>query len=630
MFDPYRKWLGIPPKDQPPNHYRLLGIDLFEVDAEVIDAAANKQMAYIQGCATGPQMSASQKLLNECAAARLCLLDPKKKAGYDDKLKAKMGSENKPPTMIAYPVTTGHASRLAARRIEKRSKAILLAIAGVVAILALIVGSIAFWPNDGSPVAKSKLIADAKPIVSPFPKVEKKSPTEDVPSLPKPSVTKKPSVNDEKPTVAKDIPVIEKKPLVVTRPPVNDPEPVAKPSTVETAINEAMGALEARKGQVKEKIGHDKIVAAIEVLDTYRRKGAAALPAPGIEKNQSPPPNPALLKLKPGSLQGRSGLMRKELLSEGGGNDKTEAAVALGLKWIASQQRNDGSWTIDDRGFEIAATGLGLLPFLGAGNTHKQGVYSKNVNKGLVYLLGKQLGNGSIGETYVHAIATIAVCEAYGMSGDQKLRLPAQRAVDYIVAAQHQGGGWRYKPKEPGDTSATGWHFMALKTADMAGLKVPKESIGLVGTFLDGVATPDGGYGYNSRAPSVGCTASGLLCREFLGWSPTRPEMMRGIGILRDHSPPNGGTNIYYYYHATQVMRHFGGDEWKAWNGKMQEMLLPRQLTGEGAGSWSPVGDEYEKQGGRIMVTSLSLLTLEVYYRHVPLFLSEGSKGEER
>jgi hypothetical protein len=101
MFDPYYKWLGIPPKDQPPNHYRLLGIELFESDADVIDAAANKQMAYIQGCATGPHIALSQRLLNEIAVARLCLLTPAKKAKYDAKLKA-----NVPSVPLAKPVGT--------------------------------------------------------------------------------------------------------------------------------------------------------------------------------------------------------------------------------------------------------------------------------------------------------------------------------------------------------------------------------------------------------------------------------------------------------------------------------------------------------------------------------------------
>ncbi len=99
MFDPYHKWLGIPPKDQPPNHYRLLGIELFEADPDVIDAAANKQMAYVQGCATGPHIALSQKLLNEIAAARLCLLTPAKKADYDAKLKASLPKVSIPLAM---------------------------------------------------------------------------------------------------------------------------------------------------------------------------------------------------------------------------------------------------------------------------------------------------------------------------------------------------------------------------------------------------------------------------------------------------------------------------------------------------------------------------------------------------
>jgi len=82
-FDPYHKWLGIPPHEQPPNHYRLLGLALFEVDPDVIDAAANRQMAYLQQCATGSQVALSQKILNEVAAARVSLLNAKKKRGYD-------------------------------------------------------------------------------------------------------------------------------------------------------------------------------------------------------------------------------------------------------------------------------------------------------------------------------------------------------------------------------------------------------------------------------------------------------------------------------------------------------------------------------------------------------------------
>src|SRR5262245_13386720 len=92
MFDPYHKWLGIPPKDQPPNHYRLLRIDLSESDPDVIEAAANRQMAYLQGCAAGPHVAWAHKLLEEIAAARRCLLSPPEKAEYDAKLKANVPS----------------------------------------------------------------------------------------------------------------------------------------------------------------------------------------------------------------------------------------------------------------------------------------------------------------------------------------------------------------------------------------------------------------------------------------------------------------------------------------------------------------------------------------------------------
>ena len=80
--DPYYEWLGIPPKDQPPNHYRLLGLELFEENRSVIDAAANRQMSFIKEYQAGADSELSQKLLNELSAARLCLLSAPAKATY--------------------------------------------------------------------------------------------------------------------------------------------------------------------------------------------------------------------------------------------------------------------------------------------------------------------------------------------------------------------------------------------------------------------------------------------------------------------------------------------------------------------------------------------------------------------
>lgn len=108
-FDPYYKWLGIPPKDQPPHHYRLLGIELFEPDRDVIDAAANRLMGYLKELASGDDAAHSQKLLNEISRARLCLLNKEKKAAYDRELKATLKPEVGKP--VAQPPEAAQASQ---------------------------------------------------------------------------------------------------------------------------------------------------------------------------------------------------------------------------------------------------------------------------------------------------------------------------------------------------------------------------------------------------------------------------------------------------------------------------------------------------------------------------------------
>ena len=98
MFDPYRKWLGIPPKDQPPNHYRLLALELFESDLDVIEGSADKQMGHVRQYQSGEHAAAAAKILNELAVARLCLLKPATKAAYDEDLRRKLA-----PVEVALP-----------------------------------------------------------------------------------------------------------------------------------------------------------------------------------------------------------------------------------------------------------------------------------------------------------------------------------------------------------------------------------------------------------------------------------------------------------------------------------------------------------------------------------------------
>jgi hypothetical protein len=350
-----------------------------------------------------------------------------------------------------------------------------------------------------------------------------------------------------------------------------------------------------------------------------------------------------------GTFYGRSGATREKALREGGGTTESEAAVARGLKWIVRQQATNGSFPLDgafrDRGHsnDVAGTAFGLLPLLGAGYTHKAAKnaktnpFEKPIEKGLAFLIRKQdkrTGNFG-GGMYAHSLATIAMCEAYGLSQDPFLRKPAQAAINYMVTGQHSAGGWRYHPGMAGDLSVTGWVVMALKSAQMAGLDVPEMTMRKAQYFLDAVNdTQTEGYGYTGPGRAHRTTAIGLLCRQYLqNWGPNNLRMIKGVdGHLKKVPPLATYKDMYYYYYATQVMHHFGGESWKAWNDKMRELLIKSQdvSTGTLNGSWSPVGDSYGPPGGRLMITSLSILTLEVYYRHLPLYYRDSGDSRAR
>src|SRR4051794_4214468 len=110
-FDPYHKWLGIPPQDQPPNHYRLLGLELFEADLDVISAAADARMGHVKSFHVGPHAELSQQVLNEIAVARLRLLKPERKAAYDAALRQQAVPAVPPAATLiaAHRPTTGPA-----------------------------------------------------------------------------------------------------------------------------------------------------------------------------------------------------------------------------------------------------------------------------------------------------------------------------------------------------------------------------------------------------------------------------------------------------------------------------------------------------------------------------------------
>ncbi len=349
-----------------------------------------------------------------------------------------------------------------------------------------------------------------------------------------------------------------------------------------------------------------------------------------------------------GGLQGRGRDARAALVHSGGGNGQSERAVERGLRWLAAHQLDNGSWNFDhrksvcrgqcrnpgDEASTTAATAMALLPFLGAGYTHRQGEHRDVVNRGLYYLGNRamltQNGNDfQEGTMYAQGLAAIALGEAYAMTDDPSLKPVAQGAIDFIVYAQDpKGGGWRYTPGEPGDTTVTGWQLMGLKSGQMARLSVPSPTIYMVRRFLDSVQYEDGSqYGYLDRLPRKTTTAVGLLCRMYTGWRRSHPGLQRGVVYLSNWGPSR--ENIYYDYYATQVMHHWGGELWNQWNVPMRDYLIQSQAAGgHEAGSWFFARDRGAKAGGRLYGTAMAVMTLEVYYRYMPLYGRESVEDE--
>jgi hypothetical protein len=349
---------------------------------------------------------------------------------------------------------------------------------------------------------------------------------------------------------------------------------------------------------------------------------------------------------EPGSrpiFAARDPRLRSEMVEREGGTLLTEASVSRGLRWLAENQNRDGSWSLanyprsdqpDNQG-DAAGTALALLPFLGAGQTHEYGIYKENVAKGLRWLIERQAVDGDLRAglsdvrgMYAHGQATIVLVEALAMTGDERFRGPAQLAVDFIVGAQHDEGGWRYRPGEVGDTSVLGWQLMALQSARApgTGLRVPDTALKLASYYLDLASEEEGAlYRYQPQqrqAPTPSMTAEALLCRIYLGWTRDDPRLRTGMDWLwQKHPPQRTEGNLYYWYYGTQLFHHLGGESWDRWNTEMRDLLVNTQeKRGTQAGSWSPDKFEYGRQGGRIYTTALAVCILEVYYRHLPLF----------
>jgi hypothetical protein len=365
---------------------------------------------------------------------------------------------------------------------------------------------------------------------------------------------------------------------------------------------------------------------------------------------------------------------RAALIVRGWGSDETQKAVGAALHWLARHQKADGHWSAEEfgercagetcpgagtRDYDVGLTGLALLAFLGAGyglpaddhvpdppDPSRKPDYRELVRAGVRWLLGQEDREGCVGERgmkymYNHAIATAALAEAWGMTPTRFLHEPAQRAVNFLLASQNPGKGWRYSVRcGDNDTSVTGWCVMALKSAEASSLRVPKRAYEGALAWLDEVSQSDVYFsaGYTARGtgkvyvpgknesfddhPALSSIAG--LSRLLIEHRKADPKLVALNIPISDL--PEWRTNridYYYWYFSTLAFFQYDGPEgplWKRWNESLKRALVRHQhpeSDGCRRGSWDPDQDRWAVAGGgRVYATAINALTLETYYRY--------------
>ncbi len=389
------------------------------------------------------------------------------------------------------------------------------------------------------------------------------------------------------------------------------------------------------------------------------------------------------------AYKNRAPALRPQMITSFGGDAQINQTIEEGLKFVSKTQWPDGRWRFHQQPASLhvsqemqqngnmqcdtAATALALLSMLGAGYTHKDGLYKEEIQKGLDYLIQHQQtvpvrgSNGKLGavgalynketdtdsnsHSYAHAMATTALCEAYGLTRDPKLLPAAQAAVRYIIATQNPRlGGWRYEsdglegqPHSESDTSSSGWQIMALRSAMAAEVLKADEIIPVLNNaqrWLDRAQNPENKrYIYNPdngvdskyadwKKTTPAMTAEGL----FMQWciNPDLVDSQETIQYLLQNTPGKKGdseysSDVYYWYYATAVMFAQKGEAWKTWQSAIMPRLQNSQLPADHpcGGSWdvnSPSIDKWSHIGGKHYMTTMNLMIMEIYIRHLSIY----------
>ena len=308
-----------------------------------------------------------------------------------------------------------------------------------------------------------------------------------------------------------------------------------------------------------------------------------------------------------------------------------DETIANGLKFLVSEQGDDGSFGNGRYGKNIAVTALACIALMADGNTPGRGKYGKNVQKGLEFVLSSSTETGLLaadstnGPMYGHGFATLFLGEVYGMTtggGETPLSTRVHesliKACTLIQRSQNNEGGWRYNPVPyDADISVTICQIMALRSARNAGIEVPKETIDKAVDYVRKCQNPDGGFRYQESAGVSAWprSAAGVAALFYAGIYKD-DAIDRGVKYVAAIASPGASANTsahYFYgqYYSVQTMYLAGGEPWAKWWPAVRSELIAKQQRD---GSWldPSVGPAYG--------TSMALIILQMPKRFLPIF----------
>jgi len=217
---------------------------------------------------------------------------------------------------------------------------------------------------------------------------------------------------------------------------------------------------------------------------------------------------------------------------------------------------------------------------------------------------------------YCHGMATLALAELWGSTGDDSIRPVLKKAVDLIVRCQNGEGGWRYQPQpNAADISVTIMQVMALRAGKNAGFNVPDKTLKDAIKYVEACYNPNsGGFSYQTRGGPAGFarTAAGC-CVLFLAGDYNAKQLPQAIDYMKDNF--YAGQHFFYgHYYASHAMHQVGGKEWADWYDNITKYLVPRQDVD---GYWS----ESDRGGaGPVYQTSIGVIILSVPTHYLSIF----------